>query len=162
MSDVGLKRFLPTEEDKIPGVYIYAQEYKYDNRRIERIGFISLMKLEMENKKTVLPHENTLKAPKADRLNLMRSVKANLSPIFMLYKDDEHERFSGAADVVGGKRLSYRRLKIGIMGCIVNGPGEMADADFGYVERRIITFCCRFLVETLHRPCIAPHYKTLL
>ncbi len=24
-------------------------------------------------------------------------------------------------------------LKIGIMGCIVNGPGEMADADFGYV-----------------------------
>jgi (E)-4-hydroxy-3-methylbut-2-enyl-diphosphate synthase len=24
-------------------------------------------------------------------------------------------------------------LKIAIMGCIVNGPGEMADADFGYV-----------------------------
>ncbi len=24
-------------------------------------------------------------------------------------------------------------IKIGIMGCIVNGPGEMADADFGYV-----------------------------
>ncbi len=27
----------------------------------------------------------------------------------------------------------YRTLKIGIMGCIVNGPGEMADADYGYV-----------------------------
>jgi len=26
-----------------------------------------------------------------------------------------------------------KRLKIGIMGCIVNGPGEMADADYGYV-----------------------------
>ena len=24
-------------------------------------------------------------------------------------------------------------LKIGIMGCIVNGPGELADADYGYV-----------------------------
>jgi len=24
-------------------------------------------------------------------------------------------------------------IKIGIMGCIVNGPGEMADADYGYV-----------------------------
>ncbi|HEX9844502.1 MAG TPA: flavodoxin-dependent (E)-4-hydroxy-3-methylbut-2-enyl-diphosphate synthase [bacterium] len=24
-------------------------------------------------------------------------------------------------------------VRIGIMGCIVNGPGEMADADFGYV-----------------------------
>ncbi|MBQ9175862.1 MAG: (E)-4-hydroxy-3-methylbut-2-enyl-diphosphate synthase [Bacteroidaceae bacterium] len=27
----------------------------------------------------------------------------------------------------------FKGLKIGIMGCIVNGPGEMADADFGYV-----------------------------
>ena len=27
----------------------------------------------------------------------------------------------------------FKTLKIGIMGCIVNGPGEMADADFGYV-----------------------------
>jgi (E)-4-hydroxy-3-methylbut-2-enyl-diphosphate synthase len=26
-----------------------------------------------------------------------------------------------------------RPLKIGVMGCIVNGPGEMADADYGYV-----------------------------
>jgi (E)-4-hydroxy-3-methylbut-2-enyl-diphosphate synthase len=29
------------------------------------------------------------------------------------------------------KHLSH--LKIGVMGCIVNGPGEMADADYGYV-----------------------------
>ncbi len=27
----------------------------------------------------------------------------------------------------------YPNLKIGVMGCIVNGPGEMADADFGIV-----------------------------
>ncbi|MEI6123041.1 MAG: (E)-4-hydroxy-3-methylbut-2-enyl-diphosphate synthase [Bacteroidota bacterium] len=26
-----------------------------------------------------------------------------------------------------------KQLKIGVMGCIVNGPGEMADADYGYV-----------------------------
>ncbi len=32
------------------------------------------------------------------------------------------------------QRVSHLKgLKIGIMGCIVNGPGEMADADFGYV-----------------------------
>lgn len=28
---------------------------------------------------------------------------------------------------------SLKGLKIGVMGCIVNGPGEMADADYGYV-----------------------------
>lgn len=32
------------------------------------------------------------------------------------------------------KRTSHLKgLKIGVMGCIVNGPGEMADADYGYV-----------------------------
>ncbi len=32
------------------------------------------------------------------------------------------------------KRTGHLKgLKIGIMGCIVNGPGEMADADYGYV-----------------------------
>jgi (E)-4-hydroxy-3-methylbut-2-enyl-diphosphate synthase len=31
------------------------------------------------------------------------------------------------------KTSSQKHLKIGIMGCIVNGPGEMADADYGYV-----------------------------
>jgi (E)-4-hydroxy-3-methylbut-2-enyl-diphosphate synthase len=32
------------------------------------------------------------------------------------------------------KKTSHlKNLKIGIMGCIVNGPGEMADADYGYV-----------------------------
>ncbi len=32
------------------------------------------------------------------------------------------------------KHFSHlKHLKIGIMGCVVNGPGEMADADYGYV-----------------------------
>ncbi len=30
-------------------------------------------------------------------------------------------------------KLGIKGLKIGVMGCIVNGPGEMADADYGYV-----------------------------
>jgi (E)-4-hydroxy-3-methylbut-2-enyl-diphosphate synthase len=29
--------------------------------------------------------------------------------------------------------LHLKGVKIAVMGCIVNGPGEMADADFGYV-----------------------------
>ena len=32
------------------------------------------------------------------------------------------------------KKTSHiKGLKIAVMGCIVNGPGEMADADYGYV-----------------------------
>ena len=34
---------------------------------------------------------------------------------------------------IKAKTSHLSTLKIGIMGCIVNGPGEMADADYGYV-----------------------------
>ena len=43
-----------------------------------------------------------------------------------------------------------KNLKIGIMGCIVNGPGEMADADYGYVGAaagRITLFKGREVVD---------------
>ena len=34
---------------------------------------------------------------------------------------------------IKAKTSHLKNLKIGVMGCIVNGPGEMADADYGYV-----------------------------
>jgi (E)-4-hydroxy-3-methylbut-2-enyl-diphosphate synthase len=34
---------------------------------------------------------------------------------------------------VKARTSHLKGLKIGIMGCVVNGPGEMADADYGYV-----------------------------
>jgi (E)-4-hydroxy-3-methylbut-2-enyl-diphosphate synthase len=37
---------------------------------------------------------------------------------------------------IRSKTSHLKGLKIGIMGCIVNGPGEMADADYGYVGTR--------------------------
>lgn len=49
------------------------------------------------------------------------------------------------------QRVSHLKgLKIGIMGCIVNGPGEMADADFGYVgsgKGRVSLYVGRDCVE---------------
>lgn len=42
-------------------------------------------------------------------------------------------------------------LKIGVMGCIVNGPGEMADADYGYVgagKGRITLYKSKEVVKT--------------
>ncbi len=36
-------------------------------------------------------------------------------------------------DDVKSRTSHLKGLKIAVMGCIVNGPGEMADADYGYV-----------------------------
>ena len=38
--------------------------------------------------------------------------------------------------MIRSRTSHLKGLKIGIMGCIVNGPGEMADADYGYVGSR--------------------------
>jgi len=49
------------------------------------------------------------------------------------------------------ERTSHLKgVKIGVMGCIVNGPGEMADADYGYVgtgEGRISLYKGQILVK---------------
>ena len=51
---------------------------------------------------------------------------------------------------IKAKTSHLKNLKIGIMGCIVNGPGEMADADYGYVGAapgRITLYRGREIVE---------------
>jgi len=51
---------------------------------------------------------------------------------------------------IKGRTQHLKGVKIAIMGCIVNGPGEMADADFGYVgsgPERVNLYVGKQLVE---------------
>ena len=47
--------------------------------------------------------------------------------------EDTIARIKAAVKQQAAHDPRFATLKIGIMGCIVNGPGEMADADYGYV-----------------------------
>lgn len=67
--------------------YLYHQEYDHKGKRLTRTGFIGLMKVGDSSNDLVLPHERTHAKPKEDRLNLIKQVEANLSPIFTLYED---------------------------------------------------------------------------
>ena len=70
--------------EKYPSIYVYEQEYKEGARTKKRVGFLAAMKL---NEKEVMKHENTLAAPKRDRMALLSEVRTNLSPIFGLFQD---------------------------------------------------------------------------
>lgn len=72
-------------------LYVYSQEYEIKGRKCRRLGFIGLLKIGDKGKDNLLPHEYTLTKPKEDRLNLIKEVRANLSPIFALYNDDTGE-----------------------------------------------------------------------
>ncbi|MDD5255156.1 MAG: DUF1015 domain-containing protein [Candidatus Omnitrophica bacterium] len=72
--------------DKAPAVYFYSQEYVLRGEKKRRYGFIARLCLE-DKKSVIYGHEHTHVEAKADRLKLLREVKANLSPIFVIFKD---------------------------------------------------------------------------
>lgn len=75
-------------QDPTPHYYIYDQSFTVpDGKHYTRRAIIALVKLEPFENKVILPHEKTHAGPKIDRLNLMRTCHANLSPIFLLYQD---------------------------------------------------------------------------
>jgi len=73
---------------KSPAFYAYEIEYRIKEKSKKLRGFFGLLRL-VELGKGVYPHERTHSKPKADRLNLLRSCKANISPIFSLYNSAE-------------------------------------------------------------------------
>jgi len=76
--------------DQQPCYYIYDQDFNTpDGENYTRRALIAVGKLHEFTDRIILPHEKTLAAPKADRLNLMRETHAQLSPIFLLYSDQE-------------------------------------------------------------------------
>ena len=78
------------KQEDAPAIYIYDQEFLSDNRWLVRRGFIALVKLEPFDKGSIYPHEQTLPGPKADRLKLTQSCRANLSSIFALFPDENN------------------------------------------------------------------------
>jgi uncharacterized protein (DUF1015 family) len=76
-------------QDKSPTIYVYSQEYMVPgtNTRKVRIGFIALGRLEDYSTKIIFPHERTLTAPKADRMELLRHTHVQTGQLFMLYDD---------------------------------------------------------------------------
>ncbi|NMW19335.1 MAG: DUF1015 domain-containing protein [Chlorobiaceae bacterium] len=75
--------------DAVPAFYPYFQTFQdSEGNSHTRIGFFCAMRLHEFAEKKVIPHEKTLSGPKADRLNLFRKTKTNISSIFGLYADE--------------------------------------------------------------------------
>ena len=72
-------------------LYLYQQEFNFRGEKVVRTGFVCGLKLEPYEKSNILPHEETLSKPKADRLQLMRATNSNFSSIFGLYSDEQKE-----------------------------------------------------------------------
>lgn len=75
-------------EDGKPAIYLHHHSFVLpDGRKVTRQGFLALRRIEDFSEGGIRPHEKTLAAPKLDRLELTRALKAQLSPVFALYND---------------------------------------------------------------------------
>jgi len=74
-------------QDEQPAVYFYSQQYVIRGEKKTRLGFISLLRLGEGKDSSVFGHENTHNDAKLDRFKLVKQVRANLSPIFIIFLD---------------------------------------------------------------------------
>ena len=75
-----LKKQIMVDDDK-DSLYLYEQKFNVEGESYNRYGILSLLKMD---KNEIFPHERTLAAPKVDRTKMIKSVEANLSPIFAI------------------------------------------------------------------------------
>jgi uncharacterized protein (DUF1015 family) len=78
--------------DAAPGIYVYFQRYVIPGttEQLTRKGFIALGHIEDYSAGIIFRHEQTLAAPKADRLALLRQTRMQTGQLFMLYTDPTH------------------------------------------------------------------------
>ncbi len=97
-----------------PGIYVYFQDFEVLGDTYTRKGFISAVKLHPFEEEVVLPHEETHKGPKIDRLNMLRATEKNLEAGFMLYSDPEEETIDLFEDVAEKEPLYEATDDLGV------------------------------------------------
>ena len=77
-------------KDAQPALYVYEQRFEVRGQRLNRTALIARVRLKPHGE-GVLPHENTLSGPRADRLLLMRATETQFGQVFGLYQDPAAE-----------------------------------------------------------------------
>ncbi len=76
-------------QDAEPSYYLMRHSFLMDGKNMVRVGLIASVGLEDYETRQVLPHEFTQAPAIQDRVWLMESLSANISPIMSIYRDAE-------------------------------------------------------------------------
>jgi uncharacterized protein (DUF1015 family) len=120
--------------DDEEGLWALEQDYVGpDGVGRTRRGLVVALRAEPYERGVVLPHERTHRGPKEGRLRLLRAVRAQLEPIFLLYQGDPpYAQPDGAPDLeVEGNRL-WRLQDDGISSWFADKPLLIADGHHRY------------------------------
>ncbi|MDQ4024209.1 MAG: DUF1015 domain-containing protein, partial [Actinomycetota bacterium] len=135
--------------DATPSLYVYRQDFVDSNGVRRRVaGVVGALALEeLGESSGVLPHERTMAGPKEDRLALLRAVRANISPIYAIYRGggglgpffDSLEHRPAAARAQDGQGVLHRLWVVPapgeiemLTGALAPGPLVIADGHHRY------------------------------
>lgn len=74
-------------EEKTPCLYYYERTYELKGETKRIGGYIARVGLAEHDEGVIIPHENTLSGPKADRFELLKITGCSFSPVYALFED---------------------------------------------------------------------------
>jgi uncharacterized protein (DUF1015 family) len=77
-------------KDEEPSIFVFRQEFRLNGSNCVRTGLLAALRLYAYCENIIFPHETTFSAPKADRLNMLRTIQKDLEPVFLIYSDPEN------------------------------------------------------------------------
>jgi uncharacterized protein (DUF1015 family) len=92
-------------KDEEPSIFVFRQEFRLNGSSCVRTGLLAALRLYTYCENIVFPHETTFSAPKADRLNMLRTIQKDLEPVFLIYSDPENITVNFFAQVAKTKPL---------------------------------------------------------
>jgi (E)-4-hydroxy-3-methylbut-2-enyl-diphosphate synthase len=125
-------------ELNVPVIITFNSEDNFDNKLINSTISIGAVLIDGFGDGIFLKNKNLDRIKKINELsfNLLQATRTRISKTeFISCPSCGRTQFDlqNITEMVRKKTSHLKGLKIAVMGCIVNGPGEMADADYGYV-----------------------------
>ncbi len=74
-------------QDRFPAFYVDDQCFHYQGQTLTRRALFARVLIHEWTEGPIRPHERTLNHPKEDRLQLLRALRLNVSPILCVYRD---------------------------------------------------------------------------
>jgi uncharacterized protein (DUF1015 family) len=129
------------QADPRPALYALEQAFASpDGRERVRRGVIAAVRLHDLREGVIRAHESTLAGPLADRLELLRAVRTNLSPVFGLHDDPRGEVAGLLAGAFQADPVAATETDDGVRQRLwrVDDPGAIAAVQRAFADRSIL------------------------
>ena len=143
------------QQEAEPAYYLLRHGFTLNGQERSRLGLIACVGIEDYDTRQVLPHEFTEAPAIRDRVTLMESVSANISPIMSISRDAENELDPVFQRVMSGPPEVDARDEYGSNTTMwrISNPAEVGAISQFFANRPV------FLADGHHRYEASQHYQ---